>query len=232
MNEALLARPIWNALTSLQSNHAVGDGQAVRFPPDIGPLAAMRAADEVGLAAFAALAAPGELLAMIEQEIDAVPPGMMLERQSAAVQMIAEAPPERVDDPAIVLLGDTDAAEMRALAELTEPGPFAERTHRLGRFWGIREDGRLIAMAGERTRMPGFGEVSAVCVHPDARGRGLGTLMVRKAMASLTEQGLRPFLHSYADNIAAIATYRRCGMRPAREMIITMVRRPETPHSP
>jgi len=227
MDETCLARPVWHALTTLQSGQSLGGAQAVRFHPEIGPLAAMRAADEAGLAALTDLAAPGELLAMIEQDIAAVPPGMVLERQSAAVQMIAAAPPGPVEHPAIRLLGDADAPQMRALAMLTEPGPFAERTHELGRFWGIREEGRLIAMAGERTRMPGFGEVSAVCVHPDARGRGLGRLMVRKAMASLAEQGLRPFLHSYADNAAAIATYRRCGMRLAREMVITMVRRVE-----
>jgi predicted GNAT family acetyltransferase len=116
---------------------------------------------------------------------------------------------------------------MRALAQMTEPGPFAERTHTLGQFWGIREEGRLIAMTGERMRMPGFGEVSAVCVHPDARGRGLGVLLTRKATANLAGQGLRPFLHSYADNHAAIATYRRAGFQVAREMVITMFRKPD-----
>ena len=227
MDETMLARPVWHALSTLQAGHARGGADALRFPPEIGPLAAMRGADAAGLSALAALAAPGDVLAMIEQDIAAFPEGMILERQSAAVQMIADTAPAPVDDPAIRPLGEADAPDMRALAALTEPGPFAARTHVLGRFWGVREAGRLIAMAGERTRMPGFGEVSAVCVHTDARGRGLGTLMVRKAMASLAAQGLRPFLHSYADNEAAIATYRRCGMRVARPMIITIMRKPD-----
>lgn len=227
MDEHPLDRPAWNALNSLQAVHALRNGSAVRFVPDIGPLAAMRAPDVAGLAALAALAAPGELLALIEADAIPLPPGMVLERRSPAVQLVADAPPGPVDDPRILPLGDADAAEMRALAQLTEPGPFAARTHVLGRFWGVREEGRLIAMAGERMRMPGFGEVSAVCVHPDARGRGFGALMVRRAMAGLAAQGLRPFLHAYADNAAALATYRRCGFRPRREMVITMVRRLE-----
>lgn len=225
MDDALLARPIWNALTSVQSGHAVRHGGAVRFHPEIGPLAAMPSDDEAGLAALASLAEPGELLAMIEQDIASHPPGTLLERQSSAVQMVMDTPIAPFHHPDIIPLGDADAPEMQALAHLTEPGPFASRTHMLGQFWGIREEGRLIAMAGERTRMPRFGEVSAVCVHPDARGRGLGVLMVRKAASNLAAQGLRPFLHSYADNDAAIATYRRVGFRLAREVVITMFRR-------
>jgi ribosomal protein S18 acetylase RimI-like enzyme len=201
------------------------NGGAVRFHPDIGPLAAMVSDDEAGLAALATLAAPGELLAMIEADIRSHPPGTRLERQSPAVQMIADGPIDPFDHPAIIPLGEADAPAMRALAQLTEPGPFASRTHSLGQFWGIVEDGRLIAMAGERMRMPGFGEVSAVCVHPDARGRGLGALMTRKAASNLSAQGLRPFLHAYVDNIAAIATYRRVGFHLAREVVITMFRR-------
>jgi len=227
MDHKCLVRPVWNALTSAQTGHAIRSGGAVRFHPDIGPLAAMPSDDEAGLAALAALAAPGELLAMIEADIRSHPPGTMLERQSPAVQMIADGPIDSFDHPAIIPLGDADAPEMRALAELTEPGPFASRTHVLGQFWGIREEGRLIAMAGERMRMPGFGEVSAVCVHPDARGRGLGALMTRKAASNLSAQGLRPFLHAYADNMAAIATYRRVGFSLAREVVITMFRKPE-----
>lgn len=227
MADSPLDRPVWNALTGLQAHHARRNDHAVRFLPDIGPLAAMRTFDEAGLAAIAALAAPGELLAMIERDSVPHPPGTVLERMSAAVQMVALDPPPPVDDPRIIALGEADATEMRALAELTQPGPFAARTNVLGRFWGVREEGgRLIAMAGERMRLQGHGEVSAVCVHPDAQGRGLGMLMSRKAMASLAAQGLRPFLHCYADNVAAIATYRRCGLQVAREMVITMFRKP------
>lgn len=227
MDDGILERPVWHALNSLQARHAIGNAHAVRFQAGIGPLAAMHAADEAGFQALVDLAAPGEMLAMAEHAIAAHPPGTILERQSLAVQMVAEIWPEPFDHSAIVPLGEADAPEMRALAHLTEPGPFAERTHDLGQFWGVKANGRLIAMAGERTRMPGFGEVSAVCVHPDARGRGLGLLLTRKAMSHLAGQGLRPFLHSYADNDAAIATYRRAGFRVAREMIITMFRKPD-----
>ncbi len=227
MADSPLDRPAWNALNSLQSDHARRNGPAVRFDPEIGPIAAARAYDEAGLAALAELASPGEILAFLERDIISVPPGMALERQSPAVQMVADTAPAIFDHPDIVPLDDSHAEAMRVLAELTRPGPFASRTHKLGQFWGMFEHGRLIAMAGERMRFPRHGEVSAVCVHPDAQGRGLGALMVRKAMANLAAQGLQPFLHAYADNEAAIATYRRCGFRHGRDMIITMFRKPD-----
>jgi predicted GNAT family acetyltransferase len=103
----------------------------------------------------------------------AVPPGCVPVKQAMGVQMVAtrslrgEGP---FDD--IVALGDADAPEMLALARLTEPGPFLERTHTMGRFVGAHIDGRLAAMAGERMHLPGHTEVSGVCTHPDFRGRG------------------------------------------------------------
>ena len=62
---------------------------------------------------------------------------------------------------------------MLALAAATEPGPFLPETIRMGRYFGTRSrDGRLMAMAGERLRLNGFTEISAVCTHPDFRGQG------------------------------------------------------------
>lgn len=230
MDESPLCRPVWHALTGPQATQGLGGPLARRFHPDIGPLSAACDDEEASLAALAALLPEAGVLATIEAVERPVPAGAVIERRSAAVQMVADDIPAPFDHPDIVPLGDADAAAMRALAELTEPGPFAARTHELGQFWGVKEGGRLIAMAGERMRLPGqghpgFGEVSAVCVHPDARGRGLGLLLTRKAASHLGAQGLRPFLHSYADNAPAIATYERAGFRKARDMVITMVRR-------
>lgn len=227
MPEVPLDRPIWHALTGPQAGHAVGGPLARRFHPDIGPLAAAGTDDAFGLAALAALVPQEGLLATIQAVAQPLPPGTTWVRHAPALQMIMDVPPAPFDHPDIVALGEADADEMRALALLTEPGPFAARTHSLGQFWGVREKGRLVAMTGERMRMPGHGEVSAVCVHPDARGRGLGVLLTRRAAANLGAQGLIPFLHVYTDNWSAIATYERAGFRLRSEMVITMFSRAE-----
>lgn len=221
----ILDRPVWAALNSLQAGFAQGDARAKRFHPNIGPLSAPRSYDVDDLAAFAALL-PGEgILATMETEPRLLPPGFVAEKVAPLTQLVAAAPVAPFDHPALRLLGPADAAEMLALATLTEPGPFASRTQDLGTFWGIRIDGRLAAMAGERMKLPGYGEVSAVCVHPDFRGRGLGEIVTRKAMATLAGEGFTPFLHSYADNAPALRIYEALGFRVRRVLTVTMMRR-------
>src|SRR5215467_14372400 len=76
-------------------------------------------------------------------------------------------------------LGTTDVPEMLELTAATEPGPFLPQTIRMGSYFGIRaSDGRLVAMAGERLRSTAFAEISAVCTHPEFRGRGYAPALV------------------------------------------------------
>ena len=153
-----------------------------------------------------------------------MPPGLSLVKQAMLVQMIAENPAP-AETLGFLDLGDADAPEMLALATLTEPGPFVEATHRLGAFIGIRMDGHLVAMSGERMRAPGLTEVSAVCTHPDWRGRGLAGKLMRVVMDRIVARGETPFLHSYASNAGAIALYEKLGFRVRREVIATFLER-------
>jgi ribosomal protein S18 acetylase RimI-like enzyme len=100
------------------------------------------------------------------------------------------------------VLGPLDAGEMLALVELTRPGPFALRTVELGGYVGVYEDGDLVAMAGERLAPPGHREISAVCTHPDHRGRGLGAGLTTVVARNVLARGEVPFLHCAVDNPA------------------------------
>jgi predicted GNAT family acetyltransferase len=125
----------------------------------------------------------------------------------------------------IVALGDDDAAEMVALARLTQPGPFLARTHRMGTFIGIRIGGRLAAMAGTRMRVQGFTEVSGVCTHPDFRGKGLARRLSAEIGAMIVARGERPFLHAWKDNAAAISLYESLGFRHRTDVHVAELRR-------
>jgi GNAT superfamily N-acetyltransferase len=119
--------------------------------------------------------------------------------------MTADAAPHAALDHPFVDLGVEDVDDMLALAEAAKPGPFGPKTILLGAYVGIRDAaGRgLLAMGGERFRLRGFAEVSAVCVHPSARGRGLGAAITDYLMRAALARGDVPFLHVFPENPAA-----------------------------
>jgi predicted GNAT family acetyltransferase len=147
-------------------------------------------------------------------------------KTAKAVQMIAtRSAPAEIERGDIVRLTDADAPEMLALAQLTEPGPFLPRTHTMGDFLGIRIDGRLAAMAGERMRFPGYTEVSGVCTHPDFRGRGLARRLSAAVHAAITARGDQAFLHAWKTNHAAITLYESLGFKLRTEVNIAVMTR-------
>ncbi|RYF89701.1 MAG: GNAT family N-acetyltransferase, partial [Caulobacteraceae bacterium] len=151
-------------------------------------------------------------------------PGAILTARAKAVQMIAERQIAPVRPPFEILpLTDADAPEMLALATLTRPGPFFERTHQLGDFVGVREGGVLVAMAGERMRAGPFTEVSGVCTLADHRGKGLAGHLMRHVGAAIQARGETPFLHAYADNTGAIGLYQSLGFALRAELTISVL---------
>lgn len=225
MAEHLLDRPIWTALTTPQSGLAIGEGAARRFAPDIGPLAGARDEGTESLADLSRLLPIDGVITLFADAKDPLLPGSVLEKSGEGVQMVATARFGEQSPDGLLPLGDDDAPEMLALALLTEPGPFAARTHRLSQFWGIRDNGRLVAMAGERLQVPGFAEVSGVCTHPDARGRGHAVRLMKFVAAQIEARGETPILHSYAANTGALKLYESLGFEMRRTFDFRFFRR-------
>lgn len=220
-----LDRPVWHALNGRQAHLAVSRGAAVRIEPGFGLFAAARDSGEEAQAALAAiLRGPEDRIGVVEREPWPAPLGTVVVGGGELVQMVLEgelqdAPP----DPRVVLLGESDAADMAALAKAAEPGPWGARTHRYGDYYGVRIGGRLAAMAGERMLLPGLAEVSGVATWPDYRGQGLAGLLMRRVMRGFAERGDRPFLHSYARNAGAIRLYEALGFRTRARMTLTIL---------
>jgi GNAT superfamily N-acetyltransferase len=223
----ILDNLVWCSLTSTHSRFAQGAGSARRFDPDVASFAAVRESTERAWADLRGLLGPGAL-ALLSGGGDIEPPAdwsrvgggignqMILDRLAA----------EPAIEATIRSLTASDVPEMLALVELTEPGPFRPRTIELGDYCGVFEAGALVAMAGERMQTPEFTEVSAVCTHPSARGRGLAAVLSHRVASGILDRGQTPILHVAQANVAARRVYERLGFVVRRELPFIAVRTP------
>ncbi|RWF27886.1 GNAT family N-acetyltransferase [Mesorhizobium sp.] len=221
----LLDRPIWSALSSRHQSFAQGDSLAKRYRPSIVPFAATAADDTASLEALGRLIPPLESSIVVQADAIVLPAALSAISTASLVQMIAEQPVQAVSDERIRRLTQHDAAEMLALAALTRPGPFTLEALSLGDFWGVKIDGRLAAMAGERMKQPGYTELSGVCSHPDFRGGGLARRLSLFVANQIMTRGEIPYLHAYASNVAAIGLYESIGFRLRSMMNMAVVQR-------
>lgn len=224
----MLDRPVWNALTGRQAPFALGDNAGLRFAPEYGPFAAP--CDPSGDLTSLAHMAKGDDIWLVEKNPIVPPTGLTLVQSAECVQMVAHklTHTENRCEHAFADLGEEDAADMRALAALTKPGPFSTKTQNLGGFIGIRKNGILVAMAGERMKPGRYTELSGVCTHPDHRGRGYAGTLMRIVTSRILQRGETAFLHCYESNTGAIALYQSLGFE-IHQTVTAMVLTPTSP---
>jgi predicted GNAT family acetyltransferase len=207
---------IWKALTTRQAEFAESCNQARRFTPEVSPLAAFPEPTAEGYESLAGLVEARATIGLFLEAPYQPHPGWSFVAGAPMPEMVYEGdgvPSSPSSDPEIIELSAADVPEMMALTALTKPGPFHKRTHELGTYLGIRREGKLVAMAGERLKVPGYTEVSAVCTHPEQTGHGYARILMIEVMRRILERGEFPLLHVRQDNVRAIALYERLGFR-------------------
>jgi len=220
--ESLFANPVWSALHSKRHSHfALSSGEACRYPADVAPFAAVASPTEATLLQLHTLLAPGEFVWIIGESYPH-PPQLVFEQTLEVLQMVlpAEVQPPSSPTPEIIPLTNENAPEMVALTDIAFPGFFRSRTCEMGSYFGVRSQGQLIAMAGERLTLDGYPEMSGVCTHPDHRSKGYAEKLIWHLARHHRRQGLTSWLHVSANNDRAIQLYLRMGFIKARKVIL------------
>ena len=225
MTQHPLDHPVWNALNGRLAKFATGTTRALRMLPDIGPFGATMDDTPEALADLAKLVPEAGPLLLMQPHESPTPPGTAVQLKGLGVQMVAHSVKPLEPNNEIEQLTAADAPEMLALATLTVPGPFATRTHELGTFLGVKQNGKLVAMAGERLRWPGYTEISGVCTHPDHRGKGYAGLLSRAVATQIMSRGETPMLHAWATNTPAIRLYEQLGFELRTHVTVTFLTR-------
>lgn len=212
MTPDAMNNPIWAALTSAQSHFAIGGPLAKRYPADVAPFIAVSETSAAAARACAELVDPGEIVNIVSvtPKLDA---GWELLATGNIVQMVwrLDAPVPDEDMSGIVPLSDADTPDMIELTSLVFPGYFRRRTPEMGEYFAIRQDGRFAAMSGERMKLHGYEEISAVCTHPDFTGRGYAARLINLIVAKQLKRDITPFLHVNETNTRARSLYTRLG---------------------
>jgi ribosomal protein S18 acetylase RimI-like enzyme len=219
---------IWQALTTRQATFAQSFDQARSFPREVTSLAGFLEPNARGYESLAGMLGPRGTTAVFLDEPYEPRPEWEFIAGAPLLEMMCEngsdaGGPRSAEE--MTALSQRDSPEMVELATLTKPGPFGTRTHELGTYFGVRREGKLVAMAGERLKVPGYTEVSAVCTHPDHAGKGYARTLMLEVMRGICRRGEIPFLHVRQDNARAVNLYERIGFKTRKIVHYAVLRK-------
>lgn len=217
MDSSELDNPFWSSLRTRHRGIALRAGDAARYPADFAPFLSVADAGTNAARAFEILVAPGESLYLLGVAPE-TPDGWRLQTFRPLAQMICERPLEMADGPDIVELSQAHRTDVLALTALVYPHYFRPRTMEMGRYFGIYQEGRLAAVAGERLGTDHYQEISAICTHPDFNGRGYARRLTAMLSNDNLSRGRIPFLHVSHENGRAKAMYERIGYRHRQDI--------------
>jgi ribosomal protein S18 acetylase RimI-like enzyme len=223
-----LDNAVWWALSTRHSGFAEVHGRARRYRGDISVFAAVDRFDQESWHDLAALFRPSRTGALFGSGLPGrLPDGWRTVARGQGRQLILAGDDLSEGEPITTrALTTDDVPQVLELVAATQPGPFRRGTMALGCYYGHFADDRLVAMAGERLGWAGSTEISAVCTHPELRGRGYAAALTRHVARGILERGERPFLHVAEANERACRVYERLGFRQRRLVDFAVVEAP------
>jgi len=219
-----LDNPAWHALTEKHACFAMGTDEFKRYDPGIVLFAGYKTKKEDIFSDLDGVVGQGESIFLFDQ-FQALPGNYSIETVVECLQMVCDTPVPATIKENIILLDETKQDEMFELVSEVFPGYYLPQTRRMGAYVGIYINERLVAMAGERLRMDGFTEISAVVTHPEFGGRRYAQQLVTHLIEKNRQSGITPFLHTGSGNERAIAVYELLGFKKRRIIPVTRIKR-------
>ncbi len=224
MNESSpLDNPAWHALTETQHAFAIDEGNIQFYQPDICAFGGFTSPENI-TAAMSGYAAITDDFFIIGNQ-PPLPPTLQLKNELVCLQMVCA---DRLAIPPaekIILLDSTHREAIFALVNLVQPGYFKMKTSLLGQYYGLFQNGQLVAVTGERMQMNDYTEVSAVVTHPQHTGQGYARQLVAHAVNNIFAAGKTPMLHVTATNTGAIRLYEKLGFKTRRQISFWQISR-------
>lgn len=207
-----LDNPAYYGMISGNRDLSLGTEGVRYFPASVSPFVGMADHGAERFGELAGMLPRGQVAAVATAAEIVIPSAWKVVQHGMGLQMMGEGvAAAETGDWEFVPLRVEHVPQMVALAKLTNPGPFAERTIEFGNFVGVFDGERLMGMSGHRLHPVPYIEVSGVCVHPDYSGRGLGGALTLYQVEKIREMGELPILHVWASNTRAIGVYESLG---------------------
>lgn len=218
-----LDNPAWFSLNETHQSFAIGDGEIKFYQPQVCPFGGIDSKHPDLISFFKKHLELNSFFIIGDKPIET--PDLVLEKELVCLQMVCPIPIKMQFTENIILLKELHKKPLTDLVNLVQPGYFKEGTWLMGNYYAIYKNEQLVSVAGERMKMDGFTEISAVVTHPDFTGKGFAKQLVAHAANKNFEHHRMPYLHVAETNTAAVGLYKKLGFVTRRKISFWKLKR-------
>lgn len=216
INETVLDNPVWFALKEQHTNYCTDYGSVKFYNPEYTPFGAFTNNEDTteAIKRFSKLTTSF----IIFGNQPKLPENFQPAIRYCGYQMILREKIKHSITEEIIELNQKHHKDLMALVKLVYPLFFKEKTHRLGRYYGIYKNKTLVAVAGERIQTKHYTEISSVITHPEYTGKGYAKQIITHATNNIFNANKTPFLHVDETNTNPIKLYKKLGFNLRRKL--------------
>jgi GNAT superfamily N-acetyltransferase len=223
MNSDKLDNPAWHSLNETHRSFAIGDDEIKFYQPGICSFGGINS-KQPDLISFSNKYKELSSFFIIGEK-PTTSSNLIIEKELVCLQMICSDQIVIDRSEEIINLNKTYEKELYELVNLVQPGYFEKDTSLMGDYYGIFKNDKLIVVTGERMKMFGFTEISAVVTYPGFTGKGYAKQLIAYTANKNFEQNIVPYLHVAETNSNAIMLYEKLGFVTRRKISFWKMKR-------